>query len=184
MIQAALRPWHVIRVSNTSLEVLLPDERADYEIASPETVRVTAPEAALTSARQVQGLPSFVIRPTRGVGRLSSSLVGNNSEADVQGGGMAVTVTLFGDSWAPSIGQKGSGDASSLTQQVLRAFISAQDEKSGWNTIVTPELTYTDVSYVSGSSVTVQLPPFPVYDLQKAELISGARACEGSVRVA
>ena len=118
MIQAALRPWHVIRVSNTTLEVLLPDERADYEIASPETVRVTAPEAALTSARQVQGLPSFVIRPTRGVGRLSNSLVGNNSEADVQGGGMAVTVTLEGDSWAPSIGQKGSGGAASLTQQV------------------------------------------------------------------
>ena len=182
VVQAALRPWHVIRVSNTTLEVLLPDERANYDIASPETVRVTAPEAALTSARQVQGLPSFVIRPTRGVGRLSNSLVGNNSEADVQGGGMAVTVTLEGDSWAPSIGQKGSGSAASLTQQVLRAFISAQDERSGWNTIVTPELTYTDVSYVSGSSVTVQLPPFPVYDLQKAELISGARSvvCSGS----
>ena len=86
VIQAALRPWHLVRVSNTSLEVLLPDERAHYDIASPETVRVTAPEAALTSARQVQGLPSFVIRPTRGVGRLSNSLVGNNSEADVQEG--------------------------------------------------------------------------------------------------
>ena len=49
---------------------------------------------------------------------------------------------------------------------------SAQDEAAGWNAIVTPALTYTDVSYVNGDSVTLRLPPFPVYDLEKAEIIS------------
>ena len=128
VIQAALRPRHLIRVSNTSLEVLLPDERAHYDIASPETVRVTAPEAALTSARQVQGLPSRHPADARR-GRLSNLWVGHwKLRAGRRDGGDG---HAGGRRWARRIGQKGSSDAASLTQQLLRAFISAQDERSG-----------------------------------------------------
>ena len=39
----------------------------------------------------------LTILPTPGQGLLSNSLVGNNSEADVQGGGSLLTVTLRDD---------------------------------------------------------------------------------------
>ena len=32
VVQASLRPWHVIRVSNESLEVLLPEARRAYDM--------------------------------------------------------------------------------------------------------------------------------------------------------
>ena len=137
-----------------------------------ETITLTAPEASLLSARQVVALPRFVITPIPGFGRLSNSLVSNNSETDVQGGGMQLTVTLVGDSWAPAIGQRGSGAADSLTKQVLRAFISAQDEDGGWNAVVQKALAYTELSYVKGDAITLTLPSFPAYDLLKAETIS------------
>ena len=64
------------------------------------------------------------------------------------------------------------GAADSLTQAVLASFVSAQSEDSGWNAIVRQALQYTDISYVDGASVTLELPPFPAYDLLKAETIS------------
>ena len=88
---------------------------------------MTAPEAALLSGRQVVALPNFVLTPTGGEGRLSNSLVNNNSETDVQGGGMRLTVTLIGDSWENSVGQRGSGAASSLTSQVTLRIRRTRD---------------------------------------------------------
>ena len=113
----------------------------------------------------------LTILPTPGQGLRSNSLVGNNSEADVQGGGSLLTVTLRDDAWEPSVGQRGSGAADSLTQAVLASFVSAQSEDSGWNAIVRQALQYTDI-VVDGASVTLELPPFPAYDLLKAETIS------------
>lgn len=132
VIQGALLPTDITRLANSSIEIRLPDARERYDISEPETLTLTAPESSLLSGRQVVGLPQLVLLPTPGFGALSNSLVSNNSETDVQGGGMKLTVTLQGDSWAPSVGQRGSGTADSLTKQVLRAFISAQDESGGW----------------------------------------------------
>ena len=33
-------------------------------------------------------------------------------------------------------------------------------------------LSYSELSYVDGSSITLSLPPFPAYDLHKAETVS------------
>ena len=174
IVRSALRATDITRLTNSSIEISLPDARLDYDITEPETITVTAPETALLSGRQVVALPHFIILPTKGFGVLSNSLVSNNSETDVQGGGMQLTVTLQGDSWAPSIGQRGSGTRESLTQQVLRAFISAQDEDGGWNAVVQKALTFTELSYVDDekSSITLTLPSFPAYDLLKAETVS------------
>lgn len=173
VVQAALRPLDIRRLTNSSIEITLPEEaRKGYAITRPETIMLTAPEASLLSGRQVVGLPEVVILPTPGSGHLSNSLVSNNSETDVQGGGMQITITLSGDTWAPSIGQRGSGGRDSLTEQVLRAFISAQDEDGGWNAVVQKALQYTELSYVDGASITLTLPSFPAYDLLKAETVS------------
>ena len=172
VVQAALGPLDISRLTNSSLLISLPAARSGYEISEPETMTVAVPEAALLSGRQVFAAPQFIILPTPGQGRLSNSLVLNNSETDVQGGGVQLTVTLIGDSWAPTIGQRGSGTAASLTAQVLRSFISAQDEDSGWNAVVLQALVHSDLSYVDGSSITLSLPPFPAYDLLKAETVS------------
>ena len=129
VVRAALRPTDLRRLDNATLELALPDARASYAIETPETLVFTAPELALRSGRQVVVEPPVVITPQPGVARLSNSLVSNNSETDVQGGGMQVTVTLQGDAWAAGIGQHGDGSAASLTKQVLGAFISAQDER-------------------------------------------------------
>ena len=84
-----------------------------------------------------------------------------------------MTVTLSdGESWSPAVGQAGDGTASSLTKQVLGAFISAQDEESGWNAIVRRALGYTHLSYVDGNAVTLTLPSFPAYEISRAETIS------------
>ena len=169
---AALGAAHIRRLGNASLEIALPDARANYSITVPETVVLTVPADALVSGRQVVAPLPLTILPTPGQGLLSNSLVGNNSEADVQGGGSLLTVTLRDDAWEPSVGQRGSGAADSLTQAVLASFVSAQSEDSGWNAIVRQALQYTDISYVDGASVTLELPPFPAYDLLKAETIS------------
>ena len=126
----------------------------------------------MLSGRQIIGLPRFVLYPTPGQGFLSNSLVSNNSETDVQGGGMKLTVTLVGDTWAHGVGQRGDGSETSLTELVLKAFVSAQDEEGGWNAVVQQALAYTDMSYIDGQSITLTLPSFPAYDLLKAETIS------------
>ena len=115
--------WSSCPEGDTTLVLTLPDEaRSRYEITKPETITLTAPEASLLSGRQVVGLPRLVLLPTPGFGTLSNSLVSNNSETDVQGGGMRLTVTLSGDSWDPAVGQRGSGAADSLSKRVLAAF--------------------------------------------------------------
>ena len=63
---------HISRLSNASLQIVLPTARASYDISEPETVTVTAPEAALLSGRQVVALPQFTLLPTPGEGRLSN----------------------------------------------------------------------------------------------------------------
>ena len=133
VIQAALRPIDIHRVTNSSIQIVLPDARENYEITRPETITITAPEASLLSGRQVVALPRFVIYPTPGYGFLSNSLVTNNSETDVQGGGMRLTVKLVDDTWSHGVGQRGGGTARSLTNRILRAFFSAQDEPDGWS---------------------------------------------------
>ena len=55
---------------------------------------------------------------------------------------------------------------------MLRGLNSAQSEETGWNAVLTPSLQYNDLSYVDGRSVALSLPPFPAYDLLKAETIS------------
>ena len=109
-VQPLLTPRHLSRPDDQTLVLTIPElARLSYQITKPETVQFTAPGTSLLSGRQVKGLPFFVILPTAGFGTLSNSLVSNNSETDVQGGGMQLTVTLTGDSWVPSIGQRGSG---------------------------------------------------------------------------
>ena len=126
IVQPALGAAHIRRLGNASLEIALPDARANYSITVPETVVLTVPADALVSGRQVVAPLPLTILPTPGQGLLSNSLVGNNSEADVQGGGSLLTVTLRDDAWEPSVGQRGSGAADSLTQAVLAVRVGAE----------------------------------------------------------
>ena len=172
VIQPALTPSHLTRLSNQTMQITLPAARGAYDIYAPETIVMTAPEEALVSGRHVVARPPVVLTPTPGTALLSNSLVSNNSETDVQGGGMQITVTLVGDTWASGVGQRGDGTEASLTEQVLDAFISAQSEDNGWNQVVRDSLAYTDLSYVEGAAVTLTLPSFPAYNLLRAETIS------------
>ena len=167
---AALGAAHIRRLGNASLEIALPDARQLLDHGARDR-RAHRPAEALVSPPGRRAVAAHDPADA-GQGLLSNSLVGNNSEADVQGGGSLLTVTLRDDAWEPSVGQRGSGAADSLTQAVLASFVSAQSEDSGWNAIVRQALQYTDISYVDGASVTLELPPFPAYDLLKAETIS------------
>jgi hypothetical protein len=84
--------------------------------------------------------PDFAIRPDAGSVSLSGSLL-TADEASVRAGGAALTLTLAGDRFRPSLDR-------GATAAVLRGVASSQREAFGWSTVVSRGLTDADLSQV------------------------------------
>lgn len=83
------------------------------------------------------------------------------TEAEVVTGGQTIILTLTGAEWAPA--------GAALTDAVRRALTVRETEALGWNAVLRPVLTATEIVRTSATVVTVTLPAAGTYAIDSDE---------------
>ncbi len=101
--------------------------------------------------------------------RLSGTLAVGARKQDVIDGGGTLVLSLSAARWHGDVGGN-----TAATTALLGGIVSMQSEVAGWNAVVSPGLTFADVTRDSDSVVTISLPAHVGYDLVASEVISVA----------
>ena len=107
-----------------------------YSIDAPETLRLSAPRAAVASHRKVSSSLELVVMPTGGAALLTDGaslyLADGKTEDVVRGKGrLELQLTLTGDTWRHDVSDEGAA-----ADALISSFSSTQNEVAGWNAVV------------------------------------------------
>ena len=181
VVRPQLTHANVRRVNDHRVELVI-SGFAGFNIAEPETVRLTVPAEAVVSGGAIAaGGPDIVIVPTRGSASLSGTLLTSPFERTMQSvAGGELFFALDSDGFVPEIGQAEatSDDACTGTlidQLTLQA--GGTQQPLGWENVVQATLrAKLDTMLVRESRTTlrIQLPQLLVYKLSEAETITAA----------
>ena len=96
------------------------------------------------------------------------------TEADMVAGGEILILALntgrlppTSDTWHADIGSDNA-----RTDALLAGIVSSGIEPNGWNNVITPLLTFAQVTRVSDVTVTIDFPAAPGYDISISELVA------------
>lgn len=96
------------------------------------------------------------------------------TEADMVAGGEILILALntgrlppTSDTWHADIGADNA-----RTDALLAGIVSSGIEPNGWNNVITPLLTFAQVTRVSDLTVTIDFPAAPGYDISISELVA------------
>ena len=96
------------------------------------------------------------------------------TEADMVAGGEQLILVLntgrlapTSDTWHADIGGNNA-----RTDALLAGIVSSGIEPNGWNNVITPLLTFAQVTRVSGVTLTIDFPAAPGYDISISELVA------------
>ena len=156
--QAALRPHHVTRVDDTHVIVLVPPQ-PDYDIAAPETLRSSPPEA-VRSHRAVEIATALLVPLTPGKAEIGGgSIYAQPLESVVQSHhDHTLVLELANETWRDDVMAFDEGDG--VSSQLLAGLRATAGGDSPWDATVQPALRYGDVtlSNVSASTLTLTVP--------------------------
>ena len=149
VVRVGLEPRHVARIDDTTLRLTVP-QFGLYSISVPETIGVSLPPAAVSSASNLSSSALLTISPRRGRAFVSGgSLPRDPAEATLRAGRSTLEVELLGDSWrqdpaenttAEGAHAAGSAEGAAATALLLGSLTSAQNGSHGWNAVVGPLL--------------------------------------------
>ncbi|MCH7585702.1 MAG: DNRLRE domain-containing protein, partial [Acidobacteria bacterium] len=131
--------------------------------AASETGKFRTREDGAVPAEQPQLEVTYLVSRAD----LSGSLVTSADEGQIFAGGETLIITLFGDSWDPTVGADNA-----ITTALINGIDSAGAEAGGWDAVVKAGLTFSDVTRTSDKVVTITLPAFGTYDITADETIT------------
>eukprot|EP00163_Fabomonas_tropica_P028219 TRINITY_DN5703_c0_g2_i1.p1 TRINITY_DN5703_c0_g2~~TRINITY_DN5703_c0_g2_i1.p1 ORF type:complete len:1699 (-),score=265.80 TRINITY_DN5703_c0_g2_i1:27-5123(-) len=85
---------------------------------------------------------------------------------DIKSGGSTIIIELRYDTWVPTM-----GDDNAITTALLNNVVSLQNEATGFNALVKPQLNHTHVVRTSDRRITITLPPVNSYLITASEYI-------------
>ena len=110
----------------------------------------------------------FVITVDPGTVSMSGTLTAAVDEAAVRSTqAYTLQFSLSGDAWQPSVGLD---DGASLA--LIQGLTSAQSEAFGWNSMVQPMLSSSDLTRVDDTTVLLTVQQFAGYDISSPETLT------------
>ena len=156
----------VERTSDTVVTITL-DAQAAYDISVDETVTVTVPASAVTSATAMAASPTFDLIAAPISAAVTGTVAPSATEADVVAGSETVIITLANETW---VAAGAAFDA--VRQDIIDGLDSAQSESTGWNIEVRDKQTVGGVVRTSSTVVTITLDVQAAYDITVKETIT------------
>ena len=144
-----------------------------YSVSAPETVYVTLPATAVSSAAPVRVSPPLVLLAERRDAFFGGHLHASSEEATVRSAEATnLTVVLEDDIWEPIVGQPHLGPTElALHEAIVRGLVSSQSEPHGWASVVRHLLRPTDVHRVDDRTMLVDIPQAAAYQITQPETI-------------
>ena len=97
IVQPSLTAGDLVRLDARTLRLTIP-QRAEYDIAAPETLTFTVPPSATFAAHTLLAPQTITIEPMSGSGRFSGDLMTQGNDADIQAPStLTLTLSLVGD---------------------------------------------------------------------------------------
>eukprot|EP00163_Fabomonas_tropica_P034660 TRINITY_DN96_c0_g1_i7.p1 TRINITY_DN96_c0_g1~~TRINITY_DN96_c0_g1_i7.p1 ORF type:complete len:4713 (-),score=554.72 TRINITY_DN96_c0_g1_i7:428-12508(-) len=153
-VRPALSAIHIVRVSNQVVSITLPVV-ALYSISANEIVTVTIPSTALVSGQSLGTSPAtFTIMNQNAASAVLSGAVQTGvTEAQVTTGGQQLIITLSSETWGATVGGNNA-----VTTALINGISASGSEPTGFNAVVKPLLSHTNVVRASATVVTITLP--------------------------
>ena len=85
----------------------------------------------------------------------------------IAGGRTIILNTVGGETWVATVGANNA-----ITQALIDGLSSNRNDDNGWNNLIRPALSHTNVTRNSATMVTILLPAFPTYDISQDEIIT------------
>ena len=169
-LMASMDAGNITSINNTRISIQL-DSWPSYDISLDDYIRVEVPNSVLfsTSSGSLVQDNAFYIEALAASVSIGGSIASgaDDDEASIRSGSATITLDLSEDSW-----YSGMGNDSYITE----ALVYGLSGTSAWNTDVRPLIlgsdrgaTYVDVS---GSIVTITLPPVPGYEISANETVT------------
>ena len=162
-VRPLLSATHLFRASATTLLVDLP-ARANYGISAPEELFLQLPPEALRSNQSLLA-PRITLQATAGLAFAHGSLLQHLHEEDLRSQSLTLNLTLVADSWTELLEEK-------FAHQLIDGCFSSQDEGHGWNAEYRAVLRPLHVTRVDATTVSIELPMRPSYDIAEPETIT------------
>lgn len=163
VVRAGIAVTDAVRTSNTVVTITLPPFPT-YNVEADESITVTIPASAISSAGALVANPPFPVLAARA--DLGGTLLNGfpNYALDIKGGGDTIVITLTNDTWDATVGADNA-----ITQAIIDGIVSLQSEERGWANTVAHLTTFVNVDRTSATVVTITLPPVFGYELTASE---------------
>ena len=151
----------VVRTSSTLATITLAaSDVAGYAIASTETITVTVPATALTSAGAITATPTIAITAVTESAAITGTIGGGATEQAVRDGGGTILITLANTTWVPAA----ASEFDNQRQNIIDGLVAADSQTYGWNNEVKNKLGVTAVVRTNDTLVTITIPAGDVED--------------------
>ena len=164
IVRVGLEPRHVARIDDATLRLTVP-QFGLYSISVPETIGVSLPPAAVSSASNLTSSALLVVTPRAGRAFVSGgSLPREPAEATLRAGPSTVEVELLGDAWV-NFSAVGSAEGAAAAAELLGNLVADQNGTHGWNMVVAPRLARDgSLRRLSAARLEITIPAAPSFE--------------------
>ena len=159
--------------SAPTLLIRMPDAIQDYSITEPETLFLTLPPSAVSSAAPIRVYPPLVITAERRTARFGGHLVEEPEEATLRSDVLSnLTIVLEDDVWAAEVGQPHLGQRElNLQNALISSLVSQQNEPGGWLEVVQAGLHPEHVHRLDDKTMLIDLHQYVEFEIRAPETI-------------
>ena len=171
IVRPSLGSANVSAPVNGTVRLSLPQlcDACLYSIASPETIRLVVPAAALLSGSPVLAAGALVINASAGAVVLGGSLAAGAADRDIADVHPRVLeLRLLDDAWEPRMGHA----AFAPTAELLGGLRPLVEQPRGWGAVVASGLGARSVRRVDEYTLAIDVPQFAAYKLRAPETVT------------